>query len=193
MKGTEKLISHIEADAKAQADAILAAAEAKCAEVRAAYEEKAAELYSEKIRDGVKACQDEEDGALRIARMESRKSVLAVKQEMVEKSFDLAREKIISLPAERYVAFLASLAKNASGTGDEDIILNARDRATVGEKLVEAVNADGKHMMLSADTADIAGGLILRRGSIEANCSVELLIEMCKGELSSRLADILFR
>ena len=181
MKGTEKIIAHIAADADAQVGAILAEAEAKCADIKAKYEEEASRLYSDRIRDGVKACQDQEDGALRISRMEARKSVLAVKQEMVEKSFDLALDKIVALPADRYVAFLAGLAKNAAGTG------------AVGEKLVKAINAGGAHMKLSDETRDISGGLILRRGSIEANCSVELLVDLCKGEMASKLADILFK
>ena len=192
MKGTEKIIAHIEADARAQADAILAEAEAKCADIRAKYEEEASRLYGDRIRDGVRACQDQEDGALRISRMEARKSVLAVKQEMVEKSFDLALEKIVALPEDRYVAFLAGLAKNAAGTGEEEVILNARDRAAIGAKLLQTINANGAHMKLSDETRDIAGGLILRRGSIEANCSAELLVELCKGEMASKLADILF-
>ena len=193
MKGTEKIIAHIAADADAQVGTILAEAEAKCADIKAKYEEEASRLYSDRIREGVKACQDQEDGALRISRMEARKSVLAVKQEMVEKSFDLAQEKIVSLPEDRYVAFLAGLAKNASVTGDEEVILNERDRAAVGEKLVKAINAGGAHMKLSDETRDISGGLILRRGSIEANCSVELLVDLCKGEMASKLADILFK
>ena len=193
MKGTEKIIAHIEADADAQVRAILAGAEAKCADIRAKYEEEASRLYSDRIRDGVRACQDQEDGALRISRMEARKSVLAVKQEMVEKSFDLALEKITALPEDRYVAFLAGLAKNAAVTGEEEVILNARDRAAVGDKLIQAVNAGGAHMTLSDETRDIKGGLILRRGSIEANCSAELLVELCKGEMASKLADILFK
>ena len=193
MKGTEKIIAHIEADAKAQADALIAEAQKQCAAIQAKYEEQASRLYADRIRDGVEACQDQEDGALRISRMEARKSVLSVKQEMVDKSFALAAEKIISLPEEQYIAFLARLAKNASVTGDEEVILNARDRASIGEKLLKAVNADGAHMTLSNETRDITGGLILRRGSIEANCSVELLVELCRGELSSQLADILFK
>ena len=193
MKGTEKIIAHIQADAKTQADAIIAAADQKCADIRAKYEEQASRLYSDRIREGVKACQDQEDGALRISRMEARKSVLAVKQEMVEKSFKLASDKIISLPEDRYVAFLAALAKRASSTGDEEVILNRRDRDAVGEKLIQVINTNGTHMTLADETRDISGGLILRRGSIEANCSVELLVELCKGDLSSKLADILFK
>ena len=156
------------------------------------YEEKASELYGSRIREGVKSCQDQEDGALRISRMEARKSVLAVKQEMVAKSFELAKEKIVSLPAEEYVAFLAGLAEKAGSAGDEQIILSARDRAAVGEALLKAVNAGGKHLSLSDETRDIAGGMILRSGNVETNCSVDLLMEMCRGELAGKVADVLF-
>ena len=58
MKGTEKIIAHIQADAKAQADAILAQAEQQCAEIRRDYEIKAKDAYAEKIRLGVKSNQD---------------------------------------------------------------------------------------------------------------------------------------
>ena len=193
MKGTEKILAHIESDTKAEVDAILAVTEKRCAAIKAKYEDQASKLYSDKIRAGVKACQDQEDGALRISKMEARKSVLAVKQEMVEKSFALAQEKIVSLPEDQYIAFLAGLARNASVTGNEEVILNRRDHDAIGAKLISALNADGAKMTLSDETREIAGGLILRRGNIEANCSTELLVELCKGELSSKLADILFQ
>ena len=192
MKGTEKIIAHIEADAQAQADAVLGEARQRCEAIKARFDDKAARLYSDRIREGVKACQDQEDSALRISRMEARKSVLSVKQEMVEKSFDLAVQQIVALPDEKYTAFLANLVKKAGPAGDEEIILNAADRARVGETLIKAVNADGAKMKLSDETRDIKGGLILRRGSIETNCSVELLVELCRGELSAKLADVLF-
>ncbi len=192
MKGTEKIIAHIEADAQAQADAVLGEARQRCEAIKARFDDKAARLYSDRIREGVKACQDQEDSALRISRMEARKSVLSVKQEMVEKSFDLAVQQIVALPDEKYTAFLANLVKKAGPAGDEEIILNAADRARVGEALIKAVNADGAKMKLSDETRELKGGLILRRGSIETNCSVELLVELCRGELSAKLADVLF-
>ena len=192
MKGTEKIIAHIEADAQAQADAVLGEARQRCEAIKARFDDKAARLYSDRLREGANARQDQEDSALRISRMEARKSVLSVKQEMVEKSFDLAVQQIVALPDEKYTAFLANLVKKAGPAGDEEIILNAADRARVGEALLKAVNADGAKMKLSDETRDIKGGLILRRGSIETNCSVELLVELCRGELSAKLADVLF-
>ena len=194
MKGTEKIIAHIQADANAQADAILAQAETKCAEIRKGYEQKAKEAYAERIRAGVKANQDRLDSMDRLAKMEGRKAVLAVKQDMVAESFDLACERLVNLPEAQYVAFLAKLAAKASVTGDEEIVLNARDRKAIGEKLVKAANdkLGGGKLRLSSETGDFKGGLILRRGSIEANCTAELLVDLCRDEMAAELAGVLF-
>ena len=194
MKGTEKIIAHILADAKEQADAILAQAEQQCADIRAEYDVKAKEAYTERIRRGVADCQDRVDSMDRIARMEARKGILALKQQKVSDSFDLACEKIVNLPAEQYTAFLAKLAAKASVTGDEEIVLNAKDASAVGSAVVDGANAllgNGK-LTLSEKTGSFAGGLILRRGSIEANCTVELLVELCRSEMSAQIAKLLF-
>ncbi len=195
MKGTEKLIAHIKADADAQVNAILAQAEQQCAGIRGDFDKQAAALYAERLRAGVKETQDKVDGEARIARMEGRKELLAAKQELVSRSFRKAQEQIVSLPEEQYVAFLAKLAAQASVTGEEKIVLNARDRKAIGEKLVKAANARLKNgrLSLAEETGDFAGGLILRRGSIEANCTVELLVELSRSELSAQVAEILFQ
>ena len=173
MKGTEKIIAHIQADAKSQADAILAEAEKQCEAIRADYDKKAAQVYAEKVRTGTKACQDQVDSVQRIARMEAKKALLSVKQEMVAKSFEQAQELLTSLPEEQYVAFLAKLAARASVSGDEEIVLNERDREAVGEAVVKAANAllKGGKLSLSERTGSFAGGLILSRGNVEANCT----------------------
>lgn len=194
MKGTEKIIAHIQADAKAQADAILAQAELQCAEIRQSYEAKAKERYGEKIRQGVKVCQDNIDSVERLNQMEARKALLALKQDMVSESFDLAEQLLVQLPQDKYIELLVKLAAQATVTGDEEIVLNARDRSAVGQAVVDGANAriPGGKLSLSASTGDFAGGLILRRGSIEANCTIELLVELCRGDMSAQLAKVLF-
>ena len=182
MKGTEKIIAHIQADAKAQADAILKEADEKCAGIRADYEKQAKEAYAERIRAGVKANQDRLDSMDRLAKMEGRKTILALKQEMVAESFDLAVDKLVKLP------------EKASVTGDEEIVLNVRDRKAIGTKVVEAANKalSGGKLTLSEKTGDFKGGLILRRGNIEANCTAELLVDLCRDEMAAELAGVLF-
>ena len=194
MKGTEKIIAHIGADAKTQADAILAQAEAKCAEIREGYEQQAKQAYAERIRAGVKANQDRLDSMERLAKMEGRKAVLALKQDMVAESFDRACDQLVNLPAAEYGTFLAKLAVKASVTHDEEVVLNARDRKALGDKVIEAANKalGGGKLTLSRETGNFKGGLILRRGSIEANCTAELLVDLCREEMAAELAGVLF-
>ena len=194
MKGTEKIIAHIQADANAQADTILKKAEEKAASIREAYEQKAKEAYAEKIRAGVKANQDRLDSMDRLAKMEGRKAILALKQDMVAESFDRACDQLVNLPEAQYVAFLAKLAAKASVTGDEEIVLNAHDRKAYGPQVVEAANKalGGGKLTLSKETGDFKGGLILRRGNIEANCTAELLVDLCRDEMAAELAGVLF-
>lgn len=195
MKGTEKIIAHIRSDAEAKCGEILAAAQEQCDAIARDYAARAAEAHAERIRAGVKSCADEGDSVARLARMEAKKELLALKQGMISRSFDEAAKKLVSLPEEQYVALLAKLAANASVTGEEEIVLNAADRARVGEAVVKAANeklGEKGSLTLSASTGDFDGGLILRRGNIEVNCTSSLLVELCRGEMSAAIADVLF-
>ena len=195
MKGTEKIIAHIQSDAQAQCDAILAAAQEQCDAIGKDFAAQAAEAYAERIRAGVKSCADEGDSVARLGRMEAKKELLALKQGMISRSFDEAAKKLVSLPEEQYVALLAKLAANASVTGGEEIVLNAADRARVGEAVVKAANeklGEKGKLRLSESTGEFDGGLILRRGNIEVNCTTALLVELCRGELSAAIAGVLF-
>ena len=190
MKGTEKIIAHIRSDAEEQANAILAEAAEQCAAIKSGCEEQAKDTYAERIRAGVKECESRADSMKRMAQMESRKGVLALKQELVSASFDKAVEMIVALPREQYVSLLAKLASEAAVTGSEEIVLNARDR----EAIVKAADAlfKGGSFSLSDETGSFAGGLILRRGSVAANCTAELLVELQRSGMASEIAKVLF-
>ena len=195
MKGTEKIIAHIQADAQAQCDAILAAAQEKCSAIRDEYAQKANAAYGERIRAGVKSCADEGESAGRLGRMEAKKTLLALKQEMIAKSFALAEEKLRALPEEEYAALLASLAASSAVTGQEEIVLNAADRERLGERVVKSANeklGEKGSLRLSDSVGEFDGGLILRRGNIEVNCTLALLVELCRGDMSAAIAGVLF-
>lgn len=194
MKGTEKIIAHIRSDAEEQANAILAEAAEQCAAIKSGCEEQAKGTYAERIRAGVKECESRADSMKRMAQMESRKGVLALKQELVSASFDKAVEMIVALPREQYVSLLAKLASEAAVTGSEEIVLNARDREAIGADVVKAADAlfKGGSFSLSDETGSFAGGLILRRGSVAANCTAELLVELQRSGMASEIAKVLF-
>lgn len=198
MKGTEKIIAHIRADGDAEAKKILDAAAKQAEEIRAASFKEALSEYEKLMQAGNAECEDILSGSRRIAEMEAKKSVLSVKQEMISAAFDAAREEIVNMPRDKYTQFLARMAAEAATSGMEEIVLNARDKAEVGKSVCKAANellsakgTPGK-LTVSEDTADISGGVIVRFGGIETNCSIDALIRQRRSGLSTEVAAALF-
>ena len=74
------------------------------------------------------------------AQMEARKVGLAAKQEMVEKAYDLALEKLCSMPDEQYVKTVADLLVQAAPNGRGAVIFAPAERERIGEAAVRAAN-----------------------------------------------------
>lgn len=198
MKGTEKIIAHIRADGDAEAKKIIDAASKQAEEKRAESFKTALSEYEKLMQAGNAECEDILSGSRRIAEMEAKKSVLSVKQEMISAAFDAAREEIVNMPRDKYTQFLARMAAEAAVSGMEEIVLNARDKAEVGKAVCKAANellsakgTPGK-LTVSEDTADISGGVIVRFGGIETNCSIDALIRQRRSGLSTEVAAALF-
>lgn len=198
MKGTEKIIAHIRADGDAEAKKIIDAASKQAEEKRAESFKAALSEYEKLMQAGNAECEDILSGSRRIAEMEAKKSVLSVKQEMISAAFDAAREEIVNMPRDKYTQFLARMATEAAASGMEEIVLNARDKAEVGKSVCKAANellsakgTPGK-LTVSEDTADISGGVIVRFGGIETNCSIDALIRQRRSGLSTEVAAAMF-
>ena len=198
MKGIDKITSRIIADAEAECRDVKRESDERCAAVRAENEKRAQDEYWRLVREGVKDTEQRVQRMDRTARLEAKKSVLNMKQEAVSRAFDLAKDKIAELPERDYVAFLAREAAEAAITGQEEVIFCERDRKSVGAKAVKAANellaAKGMPglLTLSDATRDMAGGLMLKQGDIEVNCTVDTLLDLARGELAARVAEVLF-
>jgi len=96
------------------------------------------------------------------------------------------------------VAFVSRVAGDVSNYGTEQIILSAKDRADVGQQVCQRANellaAEGMPavLALSDETRDMRGGIVLVKGSVETNCSFDVLVSSYKNELSGEVAKILF-
>lgn len=198
MNGIDKIISHIKADSDAECKAITDEASFKCEEIRAQYEKAARDEYETLISKGKQDAENRADRLSHVAELESKKQILAAKQEMVSLAFERAVQMITELPENEYIALLVQLASGASRTGSEQVILSAGDRARFGKtvcvKANEVLSAAGKpaNLKLSEQTRNIRGGLILSSGDIEVNCSADALVMQLKNELSSKAAGVLF-
>ena len=204
MNGIEKITSQIDADVQKEIGAALDQARAQAKEIEARYESQA-QTQGEALRR-----KGEQDAALRrerlvdVARLEARKTLLAAKQALVGQAFDLALKKLLELPDQEYIALLAKLAVAASRTGREQVILSQKDRSRYGKQAVTMANdmlakkagpraAESAGMLtLAEESRPMAGGLILRDGRVETNCSFEVLIHLQRDALSAEVARVLF-
>ncbi len=198
MNGIEKITARILADAGAEAAETAARSGAECDAVRAENARRSREKYDALVAEGDQETEMRAQRMDRTARLEAKKSVLAMKQAAVSRAFELAKSRIVSLPEADYVGFLGRLAAAAAVTGQEELIFSPADSRAIGAKVArtagELLAKRGLSPMLtvSEETRDMSGGLILKQGDIEVNCTVDSLLELSRGELAAQVAEVLF-
>ena len=194
MDGIEKITGRIESDAAREAETIQEEARRQAGEIAARYEAQARRESADILERGRRAAGERVERLASVAQLEARKLELAAKQELLERAYETALEKLTGLPEGSYTDLLAQLAVEASSTGREAVILSAKDRARYGKAAVTRANeklGDG-HLTLSEQTRPIRGGLILSDGDVEVNCAFETLVRLQRGELDRQVAKVLF-
>ncbi len=127
------------------------------------------------------------------AELQRRKMILSTKQQGIKDGFSAALNKLKDMPEDKYISYLAEQIiniPNCSGT----IILNAKDKERIGDKLVKLVNEklNGQRIELSEKTINSIGGFVLKNGDIEINSTFETLLNSIKDELTNDVANALF-
>lgn len=198
MNGINKITDRIAAEAREEIAALEAETAEKCREIEREYDEKAKAEHDKLIDAGKRDCSLQLQRLASASAMEAKKSVLTLKQNAVNKVLELSTERLCSLPEQQYIAFLSSLAGKAAFTGDEELIFNARDKAAVSNAVCKAANdiikKRGLHpgLTVSEKTGNFGGGLMVKQGDIEVNCSVEKLVELAREQLAAQIAEVLF-
>ena len=195
MNGIEKITARIIADAEAEAAAARADAEAKCSQIRADYDKKAQDEYWRTVRAGVKDCEARVQRLGRTAEMEAKKSVLALKQDMVSRAFDSALERVLAMPEDGYAAFprkAVCLCRLERDGGDSPLRARRASRRQGRAARERRARRGAGHLTYKGAVRAMPGGAILRDGDIEINSSLDTLLTQYRYELSSQVAEVLF-
>ena len=193
MNGLEKIVARMEADTQAACDALAASAAENAAAILRdcqAQADAAAQDSAQRAAAQAAAHLEHLNGSSQLA---CRQRVLAAKQQLIDEAFARTAQALTALPQAAYVDLLASLAAE-NGSGDEELLLSKTDRDAVGAAVVEKANAKkpGAAFRLSEETRDTGGGLVLRRGRVELNCSFTEKLRQLRQEESSSVAKLLF-
>jgi len=130
--------------------------------------------------------------------LEIRNKKLLAKQQVIEKVFEAAKEKLKAMNAEEFTKFIKNSIMALDIHGDEEIIINPVDRDKLPEKFLAEVNkaliSKGKlgNLKFNVRTHEIDGGFILSKNGIEINNSFDELVNSLKYELEYEVGKILF-
>lgn len=195
MKGIENISRRIEEQVQAEINGILSQAGDEAAAITAHWQAQVDRECAERAVKNERAAAEHEERLVSVAHMESRKVLLAAKQEMVEKAFSLALDKLCAMPDEQYIAVAAELLTQAAADGRGAVIFAPADRERVGAAVVAEANrrlGEKGALTLAEETRNIRGGVILSNGNIEVNCTFETLVRLNRGTMSGEVAKLLF-
>lgn len=198
MDGISRITKRIESDTDAQVQEILNDAKQRAEQEKEIFvketEQKCAQMKAKGEKDAIERISRLKS----VAELESRQMMLGAKQDMLSEAFEEALKALCALPEEQYIDLLARLAADSASDGEGEVLLSASDRARFGKKVVtranERLKAQGisDRLKLAEETRDIKGGLYVRNGNVEANCSFETIIRMKRETLALPVAKILF-
>lgn len=220
MNNLEKITGRIIDEALAEADSIIAAAVESAAQITEDGEHRINDAVKMAQKTAEKETLSTIERAYSTADMKKREILLGTKVGLIAKAYRLAEEKILNLDDREYCIFaghllcdavadrVATVEKLRAEYGDEEeysldfeAVFNAKDKELRAPVIVKTAKMFLKkistelgktEISVSSDTADISGGLILRCGDIEINCSVEAVIADIREETEPDVARILF-
>ncbi|MDD3226143.1 MAG: V-type ATP synthase subunit E [Tissierellia bacterium] len=190
----DNITSRILSDAKNNADSSLTNAENTKQEIINKAKGEAEVIIKTESERAAKDAVDLKNRRVSAAELQGRKMLLSAKQEAIKKSFTAAIDKLKVMPEDKYLSFLAQeIVKIPNCEGS--IVLNAKDRENIGERLVKTVNEKlgAEKVALSKNTVKSSGGFVLKRGNVEINSTFETLLDSMKDELTGEIANALFK
>ena len=189
----EKITSKIISEASELKEKTLSEARVQSDAVLAEAQKKAQEMVEESKKRGLEEKEKIISRRKSVADIDCRKVFLAKKQELIGQCFDKAVDEIITMNEEDYTELLTALGKS-SGMKAGQLIFNEKERAAIGQKVVDALNAavEGGSFALSEETRKLRGGYMLMCGQTFINNTIEALVEEARPELVAEVAKMMF-
>ena len=211
LHGLDKITDQIISDAEAEAKSILDEAEKQCAAIREEWDLKTSEMQDRL------AAQTDREGEQIIARaksstaMNKRNITLQSESDMIDEAFSRAERELKNLPEDQYLGLLTGLLvasvkeqeetkrKNRDLYGEEDpgdvvyeVILNEDDKEKYGEQLIRKAESNlpkpVPEICISEKTVPTKGGLILKYGDVETNCTIPVIIKLIREEMEPEIS-----
>ena len=219
MTGLEKILERIEGEARERASAILQRSEEECTALARDYATRAEQTRARLEKEGLEAIEATVNAARAQSEKTHTEILQATRRRLLDEAFERAKHQLCDTDFGKYRELLSALLVSALleqdraerqsvAFGDEveaferfEVLFNANDRERFGEQVIadarrtveRRIGAEkAAKITLSEQTASIDGGLVLRFGDVELNCSLSILMADIRRDLEARVAEILF-
>lgn len=194
MNGIERIKSRIENDTQAEIDAILNNARNEAEHICLQFKSQAEAVKSELTSKNAAEAKALEERLITSARTDAKKVVLSAKQELLDKAYASALDKLCSMTDEEYIRVVAALLVKAAPNGVGEVIFSSDVRSRIGTQAIELANSklDCGKLIVSSETRPLKGGFILKNGNVEVNCAFETIVRLQRTETAGSVAKILF-
>lgn len=204
--GADKIIANIKADAQAKSDEIISKATTESEKILADGEITAQNEQQAILDAAEKQADMKYQQIISEAKVNSRRKELEAREELIEKAFRVASEKIEKQASENsaeYVESLKNMIKDASlqvGGNQLEILVRADDvdnvKSFIGEVSDYVSNETGSEVsFIIGEPIDIIGGAVVKTvdGEVEVKNTIEARMLRYRKYLRSEVAKTLFR
>ncbi len=204
--GADKIISNIQADAQLKADEILSKASKQCDEITEAGNVKAEEEKNNILASANKQADMKYQQIISEAKVNARRKELEAREELIEKAFRVASEKIEKQASENsanYVESLKTMIKDASlqvGGTQLEILVREDDvdnvKSMIDEVSEYVTSETGNDVsFIIGEPIDIIGGAVVKTvdGEVEVKNTIEARMLRYRKYLRSEVAKTLFK
>ena len=197
MSGADKIIEKILNDAKEASEAAVESARSSAEQQVAKAIAKAEKQAQEQVAKSEDEAKEIKRRMMSVAELEGRKNILSCKQEVIEETFEAAKDTLSKLAVEPYRELVKKmLLENVQG--EDEISIAEKDKNVFSDEFIAEINDElakaGKgSVKVSSTYVDITGGFILSSSTMESNCSFEALLRMVRQDEEPQVAAILFQ
>ena len=193
--GFDKVENAVLAEAEAEAEAIVNSAKQEGDEALARFREEAEKKLEDEVRAAETAALRETARTLGIARQEGRMAVLTAKNDVLEKIFTGAAEKLRSLSVKEYQSMAEGLLKSLPSDIGGTLRVHPDDEAAFSSDMINSVNSGREEAARFTGVEKdqkIGRGFIVEGHNFTADFTIDSLLAKVREEVIGELAKELF-
>ena len=195
----EAIIKKILDDTQEEARTIQTEFQKELQKIEASQNQEIERITTGVMREGEMQGEEKVLKLLSHAERDTKKSLLLLKQELIDEVFQSAYDHVRQMDSKAYRKFVHDLIIKIVETGDEEVIVGEKDAKLLDHSFIEQINTELKkagkkgELRLGKPSLDINGGVILRHGRKEMDATLSALFHEARHELESETANMLLK